>query len=673
VAKHPQSLRGSRASVRAAGVAGAALKKYEFSEPWEGSLSPRNLLSAYSLSSVPAPAAQQTLALVDAYNDPTAEHDLKVFDEQFDLPACTTANGCFTKVALHSPATNAGWAQETATDIEVAHGVCPSCKLLLLEASSNENGALEEAEREAERLGANEISNSWGGPEHGVTAHEDATDAFNHPGTVITAAAGDDGYLDWGLEEASERGYADYPASSPHVIAVGGTRLTFTAGGAWKDETVWNGDGAGGGGCSTVLEAPAWQQSLSDWSAVGCGSHRAVADVSADADPYTGVAVYDSTPVREGEVEYRGWVPIGGTSVASPIIASTFALAGGAGTSAGGKAVEYPARTLYENFAANSAALHDVTVGSNGACTKGFDEETGASACTLAEEDASCSAAAICLARPGYDGPSGVGTPNGIADFLSPGEAARIKQLEEQKTAEERQAEEKKKAEEEHKAEEERLTERKAEEELRIAEEKKAEERKKAEEELQAKRKAEEERRVAEERQTAEERKAAEESLLAEESKTAKEALEAEERAEQSRAAGLPGGGSQASTGALSGGAPLTPSLVPLEPVVPVLSAPALTPSTLAALRHGSTRVSSVAFAFTLNVPARVRVTLAKRVGAPGHTRWRALAADSRTLAATAGRDHAHLSAHGTLAPGRYRLTLAPALGVSISLGFRVG
>ena len=161
---------------------------------------------------------------------------------------------------------------------------------------------------------------------------------------MITAASGDNGYLDWGLAEASERGFADYPASSPHVVAVGGTRLSLTAGGAWKEETVWNGDGAGGGGCSTVLTAPAWQQSVADWSAVGCGSHRAVADVSADADPYTGVAVYDSTPITEGEIEYRGWVPIGGTSVASPIIASTFALAGGAGTGAAGKRSHTPLR-----------------------------------------------------------------------------------------------------------------------------------------------------------------------------------------------------------------------------------------------------------------------------------------------------------------------------------------
>ena len=174
------------------------------------------------------------------------------------------------------------------------------------------------AEKEAETRGATEISNSWGGSELGITPAEDDLGPFNHPGTVITASSGDDGYLGWGAGENS----VSYPAASPHVVAVGGTRLSTGTGGAWLSETVWNGLGAGGGGCSTIFEAPLWQQSVAGFSAVGCGTKRAVADVSADADPYTGVAVYDSTPIVEGETERLGWVTIGGTSVASPIIAS---------------------------------------------------------------------------------------------------------------------------------------------------------------------------------------------------------------------------------------------------------------------------------------------------------------------------------------------------------------
>ncbi|HUB37021.1 MAG TPA: S53 family peptidase [Solirubrobacteraceae bacterium] len=382
----------------------------EETEPPEGSLSPHELLSAYGLASVAAPANRQTVAVIDAYDDPTVEHDLQVFDEEFGLAACTSANECFTKVKVGSPAKNAGWAQEIATDVEVVHGACPSCKVLLVEASSNSYATLEAAEQEAEQRGAQEISNSWGGSEEGTGASAQSG-AFDHPGTVITAAAGDAGYLSWDAQESGEIGDVDFPASSPSVVAVGGTRLSVGPGGTWNGESVWNGDGATGGGCSSVFTAPAWQQTVAGFGALGCGSARSVADVAADADPSTGVAVYDSTPVREKGVEYRGWTTIGGTSVAAPFIAATFALAEGA------RGVEYPAQTLYENFASDPGALHDVAVGSNGACANGFDEETGLAECTLSEEAAACSARAICVAGPGFDGPSGVGTPDGIAAF----------------------------------------------------------------------------------------------------------------------------------------------------------------------------------------------------------------------------------------------------------------
>ena len=250
--------------------------------------------------------------------------------------------------------------------------------------------------------------------------------AFEHPGVVITASAGDDGYLSW---DSAQAGYAEFPASSPHVVAVGGTRLILDGAGGWSSETVWNdggesggekdGYGAGGGGCSVQFAAQPWQQSVSDWSAVGCSDNRrAVSDVAADADPYTGFAVHDSSPACEEEYEpgqVIHWCTIGGTSLASPLIASAFALAGGA------HGVEYPARTLYENALASPASLHDVTVGSNGQCDLPFEEATGQSGCTIAEEAAaSCASQAICLARAGYDGPTGVGTPAGLAAFQPP-------------------------------------------------------------------------------------------------------------------------------------------------------------------------------------------------------------------------------------------------------------
>jgi hypothetical protein len=404
-------------------------------------LRPQDLHAAYSLPA--SVSSAQTVALVDAYNDPNAEADLKAYDEEFALPACTTGNGCFRQVnqngetgSLPFPKTTkelesarkgtraqreeaeeaTGWGLEISLDIEVAHATCESCEVLLVEAGVPSYEDLETAERSAAALGAGEVSNSWAGPEVGETPELESASPFDHKGIVITAAAGDEGYLDWGAEAASERGYVGFPASSPHVVAVGGTRLSLGAGSAWAGETVWNGDGATGGGCSVVFTAQPWQQSVSDWSGVGCGTKRAVADVSADADPYTGVAVHDTSP----ECEYRYeeakvkhvlyWCTIGGTSVSSPLIASVFALAGGADK------VEYPAKTLYENEAKSPGVLHDVTTGSNGECTKPFTE-TGLSGCTSVEESKSCASKAICLAGAGYDGPTGVGTPDGIAAF----------------------------------------------------------------------------------------------------------------------------------------------------------------------------------------------------------------------------------------------------------------
>jgi subtilase family serine protease len=296
-------------------------------------LSPQRLHSAYALPTT-APSVQ-TIAIVDAYNDLNAEADLRVYDKEFGLPECPESNKCLGKVNQNGETGNLpfpeseasrvtkeavcktaiepvageackeveeadGWAGEISLDIEVAHAVCQNCHIVLVEVNSSSFLDLEEGEKTAARLGATEISNSWGGPEcsEGLSGLECFPDspAFDQQGIVITAAAGDNGYLDWAAESPSERDFADYPASSPHVVAVGGTRLNLTAAGAWKEETVWNGNGAGGGGCSTVLTAAPWQQEVTDWSSVGCGEHRAVADVSADADPYTGVAIYDSTP-----------------------------------------------------------------------------------------------------------------------------------------------------------------------------------------------------------------------------------------------------------------------------------------------------------------------------------------------------------------------------------------
>ncbi len=385
-------------------------------QPSEGAYGfrPQDLHSGYELptTQLEPQANPQTIAIVDAYDDAHAEEDLEVYDQEFGLPACTHANGCFTKLnengnAAPLPSSSStearGWAGEIATDVEVAHAVCEDCHILLVEAVSPNNVDLGAAETTARAKGATEISDSWGGPEQ----LGESTAPFEAPGTVITVASGDDGYLDWDAEPGSEKGLADFPASSPDVVAVGGTRLILhRADDTWKEETVWNGDGATGGGCSTIYPAQSWQPS----AAVGCGTKRAVADVAADGDPYTGVAVYDSTP-DPSTGNTSGWATIGGTSVASPIVASIFALAGGA------HGVAVPTATLYANLAAAPAGLHDISAGSNGSCGEPFDEQTGLSGCTTATEATDCASTTICKAASGYDGPSGVGTPIGLSAF----------------------------------------------------------------------------------------------------------------------------------------------------------------------------------------------------------------------------------------------------------------
>jgi hypothetical protein len=413
-------------------------------------LTPQDLHTAYTLPI--SPPTTQTIALVDSYNDPTAEADLIAYSKEFGLPECTKVNGCFKQVNQNGSASAetlpfpktvlalekaqesasvevkeeaaeaAGWGVEISLDMETAHAICETCNIVLVEANSPSYANLDAAESTAgEKVGATEISNSWGGPEPyaGETQESESKGPFNRPGIVITASSGDNGYRNWDSAHASEERYANFPASSPHVVAVGGTRLELNKAGEWQGESVWNGNGASGGGCSEVFFAPNWQLKTLGWSSVGCGGLRAVADVSADADPYSGVAVHDSTPGAECEEGVGNWCTIGGTSLASPLIASVFALAGGAG------AVEYPARTLYENEATSPASLHDVTSGSNAACLTPFNKATGKSSCTPQKEseNSNCEKESICLAGSGYDGPTGVGTPNGLKAFEPTGKA----------------------------------------------------------------------------------------------------------------------------------------------------------------------------------------------------------------------------------------------------------
>ena len=326
---------------------------------------PAQFQTAYGLASAAAGPTAQTIGIVDAYDDPGAEHDLGVYSQTYGLPACTTANGCFKKVnqggGTRYPRANSGWALEVSLDVQVAHAVCPHCKIMLVEASSSSFANLLAAEDYATSH-ANVVSNSWGASEFSSETSSSYDGHFNRPGVPITVSSGDGGY---GVE---------YPAASRYVTAVGGTTLSLNADNTRGSETVWNNSsGAPGSGCSAYETKPTWQ------TATGC-TRRTVTDVSADADPNTGASVYDSTSYSGR----TGWFQVGGTSLASPLIAAVYALAGN------GKTISAPSH-LYSN----SVSLFDVTSGNNGTCSPAY----------------------LCTARTGYDGPTGLGTPKGTGAF----------------------------------------------------------------------------------------------------------------------------------------------------------------------------------------------------------------------------------------------------------------
>ena len=321
---------------------------------------PADLQSAYKLPSATA-GSGRTVAIVDAYDDPTAEADLGVYRAQYGLPACTTANGCFKKVNQNGgksyPRKNGGWAQEISLDLDMVSAICPNCHILLVEAKSASFANLGAAVNQAAKTpGVVAISNSYGGSD---AADSSYGSYYNHPGIAVTASSGDSGYG------------ASYPASSHYVTAVGGTSLNTASNSRGWSETAWSGAGSG---CSSYNAA------LSGAASFGTGcANRAEADVSAVADPATGVAVYDSTAYQG----YVGWMVFGGTSVASPVIASVYGLAGNTGS-------------IDNNYPyAHASSLFDVTSGSNG----------------------SCSTSQWCNARSGWDGPTGLGTPNGLGAF----------------------------------------------------------------------------------------------------------------------------------------------------------------------------------------------------------------------------------------------------------------
>jgi subtilase family serine protease len=316
---------------------------------------PNDLRTAYALTSASTSGGSgKVIAIVDAYGYPNAAADLQVYRSQYGLPACTVASGCLKIVnqtgGATAPRTDTGWDQEQALDLDMASAICPNCKIVLVQANSSSFANLSAAVDYAASVpGVVAISNSYGGSEYSSEVNDQSH--YNNPttrGIAVTVSSGDNGY---GVE---------FPAAASNVTAVGGTHLVVG-----QSETAWSGAGSG---CSAYIAKPSWQKD------VGC-ARRTVADVSAVADPNTGVAVYGPNHGRSQ------WMVFGGTSVAAPLIAGVYAVSGSV----------VPTQTTY----ANTAALHDVTSGSNGSCGGTY----------------------LCTAGSGYDGPTGLGTPNGTNAF----------------------------------------------------------------------------------------------------------------------------------------------------------------------------------------------------------------------------------------------------------------
>jgi subtilase family serine protease len=330
-------------------------------------LSPANIESAYGFSTSATAGAGQTIAIVDAYDDPSAESDLGVFSSQFGLPACTTASGCFKKVnqtgGTSYPRSNTGWGLEISLDIQWAHAIAPGAHILLVEASSNSFTNLLAAEDYASAH-AGYVSNSWGGSEfNGETSYDSH---FSHGGVSFFVSSGDAGLP------------AEYPSASSNVISVGGTTLHFS-GGTLTSETGWS---DGGGGCSSYETATSAQAGFGGYSQVHCNGKRATPDVSLDADPASGVSVYDS-------YGYGGWIIVGGTSASSPMWAARSAVAG---------AVVNSAYVYGSNI-----PFRDITSGNNGAsCLVGFD---------------------LCSGRGSWNDGGGTSIPTLTQILVSPGSA----------------------------------------------------------------------------------------------------------------------------------------------------------------------------------------------------------------------------------------------------------
>lgn len=347
--------------------------KPDATAPASGSYGPADIQSAYKIAGLSSGA--RTVAIVDAYGYPTAESDLATYRSYWGLPACTRASGCLKILDQNGgtrfPAKDDGWDTEQALDLDAVSAACPDCKIVLVQAKSASFSDLAAAENTAAaQPGVVAISNSYGGGDVNDSAllkGKPVGSFYNHPGIAVTASTGDDGYQG-----------ASYPASSSYVTAVGGTNLVKDSSARGWSETAWY-DAARqygtGSGCSAYNAALSAASSFD----TGCAK-RASADLSAVADPRTGLAIYTSA-LDSSTGQPFGWHTFGGTSLSSPLVASMFALA----NNVTGLSNTYPYT--------HAGSFNDVTSGSFWG---------------------TCPVTQWCNARTGWDGPTGVGTPNGI-------------------------------------------------------------------------------------------------------------------------------------------------------------------------------------------------------------------------------------------------------------------
>ncbi len=327
---------------------------------------PSSLRSAYGLLKAASRGKGRTVAIVDAFRDPNAAKDLARYRSHYHLGACTKANGCLHIVnqngsSSHLPAANASWAVEESLDLDMVSAICPKCHITLVESNTNNTSSMGTAENTAARK-ARYVSNSWSGSE--FTGEASFNHDFNHPGDAIVFASGDGGTAT-----------PAYPTDLQLVTAVGGTSLRHVKSGSrpwtekvWGDSTA--SDGGTQSGCSALAAKPSWQHKAGDTC-----TQRTENDVAAVGDPNTGVAVLDT--YKTGGT----WFEVGGTSAATPIVTATYALAGVPARRS------YPASYIYSH----PKSFHDVTKGQNGTCSPAY----------------------LCHGEKGYDGPTGVGTPNG--------------------------------------------------------------------------------------------------------------------------------------------------------------------------------------------------------------------------------------------------------------------